>query len=112
MGAVTTGADVGDSARLRAAQVLNAVRQHRGVSEKWLADQLGIAQPTVNNYTSGRSPLTIVWMARFAETLGVDPVVFHMTPNEAIRWIIDNRPNLDQVDRPKSPRGDPSSTKW
>lgn len=48
--------------------------KERGLTQKALAEQLGIAQSQVNNIVNGRDRLGIKNANRFSEALGIDPL--------------------------------------
>lgn len=82
-------------ARERSAAVLRALKSYRGVTDSEIAVGIGASRAKVQTYTSGISQLTIGLMYDFARYLDVDPSVFLMEADEALKWTIDNRPNAD-----------------
>lgn len=85
----------GYDARRRSAAVLRALKAYRRVSDEQLAVGIGASRSKVQGYMGAKSQLTIELMYDFARALGVQPVVFLMTPDEALGWVIENSPNGD-----------------
>jgi transcriptional regulator with XRE-family HTH domain len=84
---------VAESARDRSAHVLRTLKGYRGLTDGALAVRINASRSKVQGYVAGTSQLTIGLMYDFAQVLDVDPAVFLMEPDEALRWTIDNRPN-------------------
>jgi hypothetical protein len=84
---------ISESAQERSARVLRALKNYRRVTDGELATGIQASRSKVQGYVAGTNQLTIGLMYDFATMLDVDPVVFLMDPDEALRWAIDNRPN-------------------
>lgn len=82
-----------EDARSRAASVLRALKGYRSVSDGDLATAVNVSRSKVQGYMANKSQMTVGLMVDFARALHVDPVVFLMTADEALRWTIDNAPN-------------------
>lgn len=82
-----------DEARARAAAVLRALKGYRRVSDQGLAKAAGVSRSMVQEYATNKSQLTVGLMAAFSTALHVHPKVFLMTPDDALRWTMDNSPN-------------------
>lgn len=82
-----------ESARSQAAATLRALKAYRGTSSNDLAVGLDVSRPTVQGYLAGRQQLTVTLMVNLARLLHVDPRVFFLPPDDALRWTIDNAPN-------------------
>lgn len=63
------------------------------MSSNDLATGLSVSRPSVQGYLAGRQQLTVTLMVSLARLLHVDPRVFFLGPDEALRWTIDNAPN-------------------
>lgn len=68
-----TNAEIAAGERLRAAFNKFVSAQPNGFSQYKAAQQLGMTQPAVNQYLSGRVALNVKSTLRFADLLGVDP---------------------------------------
>jgi plasmid maintenance system antidote protein VapI len=88
-----TDEPVAEVGQRRAAQVLQALKRYRHVSDNELATALERSRSSVQGYVAGTNQLTIGLLYDFARVLGVDPAVFLMEPSDALRWAIDNNPN-------------------
>lgn len=75
----------------RARKVLETLLGRRGMRVATLARAVGLKHQTVWDKVTGRSRLGITDMCRFAEVLGVEPLVFFMDPDEAVQWDLDQR---------------------
>jgi hypothetical protein len=82
-----------DDARIRGAEVLSALMAYRRVNDGMLAAAVGASRTKVQGYRNGSNQLTIQLMCDFAYALNVDPFVFLMSPDEAVAWAIEHRPN-------------------
>lgn len=77
-----------DQARL----VLDALRRIRSLSGVRLARSAGMSRQSVSDKLMGARRITLADVGRFAKALEVEPAVFFMTPDDAIRWTLDHAP--------------------
>jgi transcriptional regulator with XRE-family HTH domain len=82
-----------EDARSRAASVLRALKGYRRMTDDNLAKAVKVSRSGVQGYMANKTQMTIGLMYDFARALDVDPVVFLMTADEALRWAIENAPN-------------------
>lgn len=61
-----------DDARKLAKQYL---RDH-GIKQSWLADRLGISEPTLSGRLNGRYKFDADFAVAFSKTLGISPDIF------------------------------------
>jgi transcriptional regulator with XRE-family HTH domain len=52
---------------------LRAARKVAGLSQREVADRLGIKQPVYHRAESGARPVTLDWLLRAADAIGCDP---------------------------------------
>lgn len=90
---VVTGRAHNETVRRQAAAVLRALKAYRGLSDPKIASAVGMSPASIQAYMTNKQQLTVSLMAAFAAVLHVDPRVFFLTPDEALRWTIDNAPN-------------------
>lgn len=62
--------------KIRVSQFIREARKARALTQKELAEQLGVAETTVNRYESGEQNLTIETLQKVASALGVDVSAF------------------------------------
>jgi transcriptional regulator with XRE-family HTH domain len=77
----------------RGAAVLQVLKRYRRMTDNELAAAIKRSRSSVQGYVAGTNQLTIGIMYDFARALDVDPAVFLMEPNDALRWVIDNSPS-------------------
>lgn len=93
--------------RGQVAEVLRALKAYRRLTDGQIGAQIGRSPQSVNNYLSGTTHVDAGMMGQLAEVFGVEPAVLFMTPDKALRWVLDNSPNV----APKK-RRPPRSTRW
>lgn len=76
----------------QAREVLNHLSRLRGFTDARIAARAGMTRGTVQGKRSGITRIGIADAAKLAKALDVEPIVFFMTPDDAIRWVLDNRP--------------------
>lgn len=89
--------------RRRSAVVLRQLKGYRELTDTDLAVQVGISRSAVAGYMTAKTAMDIDKMHRFAraldvEALDVEPVVFLMSPDEALRWTLEHRPNGESLE--------------
>lgn len=82
-----------DESAFNAANVLDILKQYRGETDASLARLVHMNPKTMWTYVRGVTRLDVGLIVVLSEILGVDPEVFFMTPDEALLWTINNRPN-------------------
>lgn len=75
-----------DQARL----VLRKLMALRELTSAEMSRRAGYNAQTMWDKAQGRSRVGLSDIARFAEVLNVEPLVFLMTPDEAVRWTLDH----------------------
>jgi len=55
-----------------------------------LADQMGMTRPTITSRLKGTTNMERWELPGFAAVLGVPVEVLELTPNDAVRWVLDN----------------------
>lgn len=55
------------------AEMIKEARKARGLTQKELGEKLGVGEPTVNGYESGKQNLTIETLKKIADALNVKP---------------------------------------
>jgi transcriptional regulator with XRE-family HTH domain len=84
--------------RRRSAVVLRQLKGYRELTDTDLAVQVGISRSAVAGYMTAKPAMDIDKMHRFARALDVEPVVFLMSPDEALRWTLEHRPNGESLE--------------
>ncbi|GAB4017104.1 helix-turn-helix domain-containing protein [Spirosoma koreense] len=59
-------------AKERVGQLIRESRKAKGLTQKELAEKLGVGEPTVTNYESGKQNLTVDTLQKIAVALGVN----------------------------------------
>lgn len=78
-----------------------------GVSDVELARRLGVSRQSAHARRTGRTAMTAADMLEVAEALGIDPALFLGSPSDAVRWIVENRPEaLDAWESPGGRQGE------
>ena len=62
--------------KTRVSQSIREVRKAKALTQKELAEKLGVAETTVNRYESGEQNLTIETLQKVANALEVDMTTF------------------------------------
>jgi transcriptional regulator with XRE-family HTH domain len=83
--------------RMRSAAVLRQLKAYRDVSDGDLALAIGMSRSGIAGYMSAKTALDVDRMHGFARALDVEPVVFLMSPDEALRWTLEHRPNGERL---------------
>lgn len=78
----------------RARLVLRHVMGYRGMTGAELGRRVGVTRETVSAKMKGSSILSISDLHRFAEALDIEPQVFFLEPDDAVRWVLDNAPTF------------------
>ena len=55
-----------------------------------LADQMGMTRPTITSRLKGHTAMEPAELRGFSLVLGVPVHVLEMSPNDAVRWVLDN----------------------
>lgn len=77
----------------QSAEVLETLRRYRSLTYEQLGQRAGMHFSSASDYARGRSQMTTAKLYQFAAALEVDPAVFLMSPEEALGWVLANRPN-------------------
>lgn len=80
----------------RAAQVLEAIKRLRGFSDGEIADRAGLSRSAIEARRRGAKVIDVDDLERLGAALNVSPVVFLMEPIEAMRWVLDNAPSMEE----------------
>lgn len=99
-----------DTGKDRAVAALQAIKAYRRLSDGEIAAAVGLGRSSVQAYMSGQRHLTIGLLYEFADVLDVDPQVFLMEPDEAIRWVLEHTPNGTHRSRRNRAKGRNRST--
>lgn len=75
----------------RASLVLHRLMKHLDLNDSEVARSLAISRSTVQGKRTGTVRITIDELEAFAGALHVEPFVFFLEPDEAVRWALDNR---------------------
>lgn len=78
----------------RAREVMDVLKRLRGLSDGEIATKLGTNRQAVHQRRAGLTRIGLTDVVRLSEAFDVEPLVFLMEPNEAVRWVLDNRPNV------------------
>jgi transcriptional regulator with XRE-family HTH domain len=62
---------------------IRLVRLKRGLSQRALAQMLGVQRPTVSRYESGTRELSVEGLREMADALQVDPGLFYRLTEDA-----------------------------
>jgi transcriptional regulator with XRE-family HTH domain len=62
------------------------------MSDQDLADATGLGRSRIQTYTSGRTMMDVLVMEQLGRALGIEPGVFFMESDRAIRWVLDHDP--------------------
>jgi transcriptional regulator with XRE-family HTH domain len=82
-------------------RVIRLAMKGKGLTQQTLADRIGMTQPRLANFLSGRYRIRVDHIVRLADGLGIDAVVLF----RAAEW--DYRKAQEQLDRtPLDERGD------
>jgi transcriptional regulator with XRE-family HTH domain len=84
--------------RRRSAVVLRQLKTYRELSDTDLAVVVGLSRSAVAGYMTAKTAMDVDKMHRFAQALDVEPIVFLMTPDEALRWTLEHRPNGESLE--------------
>ena len=84
----------GAARRSSVARVLHLLMANLDVTDAKLADQLQTSRQTINSRRKGRVTMTADDVAEVAAALGVDPALFFGQPSDAVRWLVEHRPDL------------------
>jgi transcriptional regulator with XRE-family HTH domain len=76
-----------------AAQTLDALKRHRGLSDSEIAERAGTSRNVVEQRRRCVTALDADDLERYALALDVEPFVLLLDVNEALRWVLENRPN-------------------
>jgi len=83
------------------AAVLRMLRNYRDLTDGQLAELTdgAVSRSAVQSYASGRYPIPIDKVVILAQALRAKPELFFGTPDDALRWMLDNSPNgeLEEV---------------
>ncbi|MDQ1429202.1 MAG: hypothetical protein QOK39_2678 [Acidimicrobiaceae bacterium] len=103
-----------DAVRMQGADVLREIKRYRRLTDAELGLRVGLSRQTTWTYSKGLTRLEIGIIVRFADALDVAPEVFFMTPDEALAWTIEHRPNgpARRPERTEVQEVASSSTKW
>ena len=77
-------------ARLRVRPVLRRLMRHFELTDRALADAFGISRQAMNYRINGRTTIPPEEVAGFAAFFGVPEQVMYLTPDEALRWVLDH----------------------
>ena len=64
------------------------------VTDAKLARRLDVSRQTVHARRTGRSAMTLDDIEEVADALDVEPALFLGPPHEAVRWLVEHRPDL------------------
>lgn len=82
-----------EDARHTVPATLRKLRDYYGYTDVEMAAMTGIPRTTVRSrMTKNAQAATSVELAGFAKVFGVPVGVLFLTPNEALRWVIDHAP--------------------
>ena len=56
----------------KTAELIRSTRKAKGLTQKDLALKMGIGEPTINHYESGRQNLTVDTISKLGDALGVE----------------------------------------
>lgn len=62
--------------KVRVSQLIRETRKTKSITQRELAEKLGVGETTVNRYESGEQNLTIETLQKIADALGVDVTTF------------------------------------
>lgn len=94
MTATQTPPQAAEQAVKQVARTLDAIRRHRHLSDQQLADRSGLSRPQVEARRNGRTPCSVSDLAKLAIALNVETATFLLERDEAVRWVLDNRPTF------------------
>lgn len=92
----------------RARLVLRRILAFTETNGAELARLTGYLPQTISERLSGKSRVGIRDIAVFSEVLGVNPSLFFMEPDDAVRWLLDNSTVVPLRTAGNSESADPS----
>lgn len=57
-------------------QLIREARKAKGLTQKELGEKMGVGEPTITNYESGKQNLTINTLRKIADALGMEFGIF------------------------------------
>lgn len=75
-----------DQARL----VLRQLMSYRGLSGAEIARAVGVSRQMIHEKLAGKSRVSLQDIVDLCHVLNVEPQVFFMDPDAALRWVLDN----------------------
>lgn len=78
-----------EEGRRRLPETIDAVRCYRRMTKAELARRMHLDANRVTGWTSGRNRIDVGVLYVFADALGVPAPVLLGTPDEAVRWCLD-----------------------
>ena len=90
----TNVVQLGTTVAVQPHRVLHRLMSMLDISDTEMGTQLEVSRQTVHGRRTGRHRMSVQHIEEMAKVLEVDPRLFLGTELEAIRWLIENRPEL------------------
>lgn len=81
------------SSEIRPARVLDVLMSTMQVADSQLAPIVGVSRQTIHHRRKGRRSMTLHDIDTMAKALDVPPELFLGTPADAVRFLLEHRPN-------------------
>jgi DNA-binding transcriptional ArsR family regulator len=102
---MTTSAEVESAIRearqdwAKRRRTIEALRDASGLTVQQLATRMDMKRSTVDSHLKGKVTMPYEELAGYAAALGVPVKVLEMSPMDAVRWVMDNQPDLLKIRR-------------
>lgn len=78
----------------RARQVLHLLKELRHLDDADIAEGISLSRSAIQDRLGGGTRIHMKDVERLSDFFNIEPAVFLMTRTEALRWMLDNQPEL------------------